>query len=123
MANQCGREPRWQRHLSFLTAGVYSPREKLPNFRTQCRLGRVFSALFSVALFHSDGAEAKCGKEVGQQRYFETVGAIVAPPESTRSGSGQTNIGEDTAPRNHFGSIGIPFSPANLPVQGGKKRR
>ena len=38
-------------------------------------------------------------------------------------GFGETNIGEDAAPRGHFGSIGVPCSPAGLPVQGGEKRR
>ena len=35
----------------------------------------------------------------------------------------KTNVGEATARREHFGSIGVAFSPADLPVQGGKKRR
>ena len=86
MANQYGREPRWQRRLSFLTAGIDIPCGKLPNFRAQCRLGRVSSDAFSVAFFHSDGAETRGGREVWQQRYFETVGAIVALPNSTPSG-------------------------------------
>ena len=36
---------------------------------------------------------------------------------------GKTNIGEDIARGGHFGSIGIASSPADLPVQGGEKRR
>ena len=106
MANQSGTEPRWQRRLGFLTAGVHCPCAKLPNFRTQCRLGRVFSDLFSVAFFHSDGTETERSKEVGRRCCFETVGSVVALPESTPSGLGKTNIGEDIA---RMGGIGTGF--------------
>ena len=99
MANQCGRERRWQRRLGLLTAGVDYPCGKLPNFRTQCRFGRVSSDAFSVAFFHSDGTETKRGEDVGRRCCSETVGSVVALPESTSSGLGKTNIGEDVARR------------------------
>ena len=38
---------------------------ELPNFRTQRRLGRVFSDLFSVAFSHSDGTETRAAKQLG----------------------------------------------------------
>ena len=123
MANQCGREPRRRRRLILFSAGVDSPRGKLPNFRAQCRLWRVFSDAFSAAFFHSDRTETTRGKEVGRRCCFETVGSVVALPESTPAGLGKTGIGEDIARRGHFGSIGIASSPADLPVQGGEKRR
>ena len=120
MANQCGREPRRRRRLIFLSAGVDSPRGKLPNFRAQCRLWRVFSDAFSAAFFHSDRSETTRGKEGGRRCCFETVGSVVALPESTPAGLGKTGIGEDIARRGHFGSIAIAFPPADLPVQGAK---
>ena len=121
MANQCGREPRRRRRLILFSAGVDSPRGKLPNFRAQCRLWRVFSDAFSAAFFHSDRTETTRGKEVGRRCCFETVGSVVALPESTPAGLGKTGIGEDIARRGHFGSITIAFSPADLPVHGGQK--
>ena len=114
MANQCGREPRRRRRLILFSAGVDSPRGKLPNFRAQCRLWRVFSDAFSAAFFHSDRTETTRGKEVGRRCCFETVGSVVALPESTPAGLGKTGIGEDIARRGHFGSIAIAFSCADF---------
>ena len=85
MANQCGREPRRRRRLILFSAGVDSPRGKLPNFRAQCRLWRVFSDAFSAAFFHSDRTETTRGKEVGRRCCFATVGSVFAPLESTPS--------------------------------------
>ena len=115
-ANQFGREPRRQRRLGYLSAGVDCPYEKLPNFRTQCRLWRGFSVLFSVAFFHSVGTETERSKEVGRRCYFETVGSVVALPESASSGSGETNIGEESF-RQHRHSV----FPPGLTRTGGQK--
>ena len=120
MANQCGREPRWQRRLSFLTDGVDYSCGKLLNFRTQCRLGRVSSDASSVAFSHSDGTETNRGKEDGRRCCLETVGSVFASPESAPSGLGKTNIGEDIAPREHFGSMGIASAPRAYPRKGEK---
>ena len=121
MENQCGREPRRRRRLILFSAGVDSPRGKLPNFRAQCRLWRVFSDAFSAAFFHSDRTETARGKEVGWRCCFETVGSVVALPESTPAGLGKTGIGYDIARRGHFGSIGIASSRADLPAHGGQR--
>ena len=121
MAEQCGRAPRRQCGLGHLSAGVECKYGELPDFGPQRRPGRASSDLYPVAFFHSDGTEAKRGKEVGRRRCFETVGSVVSLPESTTSGSGKTNIEEDTAPRKHFGGVGNPLPPADLPVQGGRK--
>ena len=85
MANQCGRAPRWQRRLGYLSAGVRFTSRERPNFGTRRRPGRGFSDLYSVAFLHSNGTETKRNKEVGQRCYFETVGSVFASPESTPS--------------------------------------
>ena len=120
MANQCGREARWQRRLGFSTAGVDYPCGKLPNFRKQCRIGRVSSDLFWEAFFHADETETERGKEVGRRCFFEAVGSVVALPEAAPLGLRKTNIGEDIARRGHCGRIGIAFSSADLPVERGE---
>ena len=122
MANQCGRAPRWQCRLGHLSAGVECTYRELPDFGTQRRAGRGSSDLYPVAFFHSDGTETERNKEVGQRCYFETVGSVFASPESTPA-CGKTNIGEDISRGGRRGSIGIPFSPADLHAQEDEKRR
>ena len=99
---------------------------ELPDFRTSKRiaaLGEASAICTQWGFLRSDGTETERGKEVGRRCCFETVGSVVALPESTPAGLGKTGIGEDIARRGHFGSIAIAFSPADLPAQGGKKRR
>ena len=122
MANQCGRAPRWQRRLGYLSAGVECTSRERPNFGTRRRPGRGSSDLYPVAFLHSNGTETKRNKEVGQRCYFETVGSVVGSLESTPSCE-KTGIGKDIARGAHCGSIGIPFPPAKLHAQGGEKRR
>ena len=121
MANRCGREPRWQHRLCVFTAGVDYPCGKLPKCRTRCRVGRVFSDAFSVALFHSDETETKRGKEVWRRCCVETIGSVVSSAGVGPIGLGETNIGDDTARTGHFGSIDMSFPPADLPVRGERK--
>ena len=85
MANQCGRAPRRHCRLVYLSAGVEFTYGELPIVGTQRRNRRGLSDLYWVAFFHSDGTEAKRGKEVGRQRNLGTVGSVVALPESTPS--------------------------------------
>ena len=65
MANQCGREPRRRRRLILFSAGVDSPRGKLPNFRAQCRLWRVSSDAFSAAFSIQTGQRPRAAKKLG----------------------------------------------------------
>ena len=70
-ANQCGRTPRWQCRLGYLSAGVECTYGELPNFGKRRRVGRVFSDLYPVAFFHADGRETERGREVGRRCYFD----------------------------------------------------
>ena len=85
MANQLARAPRWQCRLGFFAAGVDRPYGKLPNFRTQLRIGRVFSDLYWVAFFCSDRTKTERGEQDGRRRFFERVGPVFASLESTPS--------------------------------------
>ena len=120
MANQCGREPRRRRRLILFSAGVDSPRGKLPNFRAQCRLWRVFSDAFSAAFFHSDRTETTRGKEVGRRCCFETVGSVVALPESTPAGLGKTGIRDDIARGGISAASRLRFPPQIYRCRGAK---
>ena len=86
MANQCGRAPRWQCRLGYLSAGVECTYGELPNFGKRRRVGRVFSDLYPVAFFHADGRETERGREVGRRCYFDarrvdSVALVIYPAD------------------------------------------
>ena len=128
MANQFGRAPRWQCRLCYLSDGVHCPTGKLLNFRTSelpnaspllARLLRsVPSGVFSL---RRDGGRARQRSWVTMLLRNRRLGCCFAgvdPIDWEKQASERT-----LRVWGHFGSIGIAFSPADLPAQEGEKRR
>ena len=73
---------------------------ELPDFRTSERVvasGEASLTSSQWVFFRSDGTETERGKEAGRRRYFETVGSVVALPESTPSTGGNKHRREPCA--------------------------
>ena len=85
--NRSWRTVSAARHVGNVAAGISPPESTAhtENFRKQLRFGRVFSDLFWVAFFRSDGTETKRGEQVGRRCFFERVGSVFASLESTPS--------------------------------------
>ena len=96
---------------------------ELPNFQTHRRFGRGFCDLYPVGVFFAQtGRRPSAAKKLGDDAVLQQSGPFL-PRWSRPHRVGKTGIGEDIARRGHFGSVGIASSPADLPVQGGEKRR
>ena len=128
MANQCGRAQRCQCRLGYLSAGVHCPSGRLPNFRTSelpnasPLRARLLRSVPSGVFFAQTGRRPSPAKKSGDDAVLQQSAPFLLR-WSRPHRVGKTGIGEDIARRGHFGSIGIASSPADLPVQGGEKRR
>ena len=98
---------------------------ELPDFRTSKRiaaLGELLRSVPSGVFFAQTGRRPSAAKKLGDDAVLQQSAPFLLRWSRPRR-VGKTGIGEDIARRGHFGSIGIASSPADLPVQGGEKRR
>ena len=125
MANQCGREPRWQRRLGFQPPELTARAE---NFRTSERgaaLGESHPICSRWRFSIQTGRRPRAAKTLGDGAVSKQSAPLLlcrsrphrvwgkqTSERTLRAGGNRHRVR-----RGHFGSIGIAFSPAYLPAQ------